>query len=301
MQNTQILVGLICSMAALGTATPNALQSPVPASVQPIVLPVTVTDELGRTVTNLPQSAFQVLEDKTPQAIVSFGREDTPVSIGIIFDCSGSMGATLERSRLAVAQFLRTANPEDEAFLVEFNDHPQVAVPMTHDLQEIEHRLTEAAPTGRTALLDGIYLGLDTMKNARNARKALLVISDGLDNHSHYKANEVANLVRESDVQVYALEVSEGGRTRSAEDLSGSEMLRGLSAPTGGRHFVVENLAELPDLAAKIGIDLRHQYVIGYIPTNHVHDGKYRKVTVKLQQERGFRAFWPGGYFAPSH
>jgi Ca-activated chloride channel homolog len=270
-----------------------------------VLVPVTVTDPLNRFVTELDQDVFEVYEDKVKQKIVSFGSEDAPLSVGIVFDTSASMGNKLERSRLSVAEFFKTANPEDEAFLVEFSDRPQLVVPLTHNLEEIQNRLTFTQSKGRTALLDGVYLALSTMKKARNPRKALIVISDGGDNSSRYTATEVKNLVREADVQIYGIGIYEsgGGRGRTPEELSGPEMLRDLSEPTGGRHFVVENLGELPDVAAKIGIELRNQYVVGYTPSNQVRDGKYRKILVKLVPQRGLpalHAWWRTGYFAPT-
>ena len=270
-----------------------------------VLVPVTVTDPINRFVTGLDEDAFEVYEDKIKQKIVSFGSDDAPLSIGIVFDTSASMGNKLERSRLSVAEFFKTANPEDEAFLVEFNDRPELRVPLTHNLEEIQNRLVFTQSKGRTALLDGIYLALSTMKKARNPRKALIVISDGGDNNSRYTASEVKNLVKEADVQIYGIGIYENGasRGRTPEELTGPEMLRDLSEPTGGRHFVVENLSELPDVAAKIGIELRNQYVVGYSPSNQVRDGKYRKILVKLVQQRGLpilHAFWRIGYFAPT-
>ena len=274
--------------------------------VNNVLVPVTVVDPLNRFVTGLDQDAFEVYEDNIKQKIVSFGSDDAPLSIGIVFDTSASMGPKLERSRLSVAEFFKTANPEDEAFLVEFSDRPQLVVPMTHNLEDIQNRLTFTQSKGRTALLDGVYLALTTMKKARNPRKALIVISDGGDNNSRYTATEVRNLVREADVQIYGIGIYENGsaRGRTPEELSGPEMLRDLSEPTGGRHFVVENLAELPDVAAKIGIELRNQYVIGYSPSNEARDGKYRKIKVKIIQPRSLpalRAWWRVGRFAPTN
>lgn len=276
------------------------------ADVNVVLVPVTVTDPMNRFVTGLDQDAFEIYEDKIKQKIVSFGSEDAPLSVGIVFDTSASMGNKLERSRLSVAEFFKTANPEDEAFLVEFNDRPQLVVPMTHNLEEIQNRLTFTQSKGRTALLDGVYLALQTMKKARNPRKALVVISDGGDNSSRYTASEVRNLVREADVQIYGIGIYEspGARGRTPEELSGPEMLRDLSEPTGGRHFVVGDLADLPDVAAKIGIELRNQYVVGYSPSNEARDGKYRKILVKIIQPRGLptlHAFWRTGRFAPTN
>ncbi len=270
-----------------------------------VLIPVTVTDPLNRFVTGLDQDAFKAFEDKVEQKIVSFGSEDAPLSIGIVFDTSGSMGPKLEKSRQAVSEFFKTANPEDEAFLVEFSDRPELVTPFTHNLEEIQNRLTFTQSKGRTALLDGIYLALHTMKKAHNPRKALIVISDGGDNSSRYTESEVKNLVKEADVQIYAIGIYEpmSARGRTPEELSGPGLLGDVSEPTGGRHFMVENLNELPDVAAKIGIELRNQYVLGYNPSNQARDGKYRKVNVKLVQPRGLpplHAFWRTGYYAPT-
>jgi VWFA-related protein len=270
-----------------------------------VLIPVTVTDPLNRFVTGLDQEVFRVFEDKVEQKVVSFGSEDAPLSVGIVFDTSGSMGSKLEKSRQAVAEFFKTANPEDEAFLVEFNDRPELVTPITHSLEEIQNRLTFTQSKGRTALLDGIYLALHTMKKAHNPRKALIVISDGGDNSSRYTESEIKNLVKEADVQIYSIGIYEpmSSRGRTPEELAGPGLLTDISEPTGGRHFVVENLADLPDVAAKIGVELRNQYVLGYSPSNQARDGKYRKVNVKLVQPRGLpqlHAFWRTGYYAPT-
>jgi VWFA-related protein len=159
-----------------------------------VLIPVTVTDPLNRFVTGLDQDSFKAFEDKVEQKIVSFGSEDAPLSIGIVFDTSGSMGPKLEKSRQAGSEFFKTANPEDEAFLVEFSDRPELATPFTHNLEEIQNRLTFTQSKGRTALLDGIYLALHTMKKAHNPRKALIVISDGGDNSSRYTKAKLRTL-----------------------------------------------------------------------------------------------------------
>jgi len=270
-----------------------------------VLIPVTVTDPLNRFVTGLDQDVFEVFEDKAKQKIVSFGSEDAPLSIGIVFDTSGSMGPKLEKSRQSVSEFFKTANPEDEAFLVEFSDRPELITPFTHNLEEIQNRLTFTQSKGRTALLDGVLLALRTMKKAHNPRKALIVISDGGDNSSRYTESELKSLVKEADVQIYAIGIYESmsSRGRTPEELSGPGLLTDISEPTGGRHFVVENLNELPDVAAKIGIELRNQYVLGYNPVNAARDGKYRKVKVTIIQPRGLpqlHAFWRTGYYAPT-
>lgn len=270
-----------------------------------VLIPVTVTDPYNRFVTGLEKENFKLFEDKKEQEIVQFSSEDAPLSVGVVFDCSGSMGSKLEKSRQAVVQFFRTANPEDEFFLVQFNDTANLVEPFTHNLEEIQNRLTFTQSRGRTALLDAVYLALHEMKKAKNPRKALLLISDGGDNSSRYTENEIKNLVKEADVQIYAIGIYEpiGSRSRSPEELAGPGLLTEIAEQTGGRQYAVENLAELADIATKIGVELRNQYILGYAPQNQERDGKYRRVEVKLNQPRGLpplRAFWRHGYYAPS-
>jgi Ca-activated chloride channel homolog len=269
-----------------------------------VLINVTVTDPLNRFVTGLDKEHFRLFEDKVEQRVSHFASEDAPLSIGLVFDCSGSMGAKLQKSRQAVAQFFKTANPQDEFFLVQFNDRPELVVKLTNNTEEIQNRLTFTQAKGRTALLDGVYLAMNEMKKARNPRKAILVISDGGDNSSRYTESEIKNLVREADVQVYAIGIFEpvSSRGRTVEELSGPGLMSELAEQTGGRHFPVENLNELPDVAQKIGIELRNQYMLGYTPSNPERDGKYRRVNVKLVQPKGLpplRAFWRLGYYAP--
>jgi VWFA-related protein len=269
-----------------------------------VLIPVTVTDPMNRFVTGLEKENFRLYEDKKEQDITQFSSEDAPLSVGVIFDCSGSMGHKLEKSRLAVSQFFKTANPEDEFFLVQFSDTASLAQPFTRNLEEIQNRLTFTRSKGRTALLDAVYLGLHEMKRAKNPRKALLIISDGGDNNSRYTENEIKDLVKEADTQIYAIGIYEdaGGRGRTPEEANGPALLTEIAEQTGGRQYSVDNLNELPDVAAKIGVELRNQYVLGYSPGNLQHDGKYRHVLVKIVPPRGLpplRPFWRLGYYAP--
>ena len=270
-----------------------------------VLINVTVIDPMSRFVTGLEKEHFRLFEEKVEQKVTHFASEDAPLSIGLVFDCSGSMGAKLQKSRQAAAQFFRTANPEDEFFLVQFNDRPVMTMKFTANTEEIQNRLTFTQAKGRTALLDGVYLALNEMKKARNPRKAILILSDGGDNSSRYTESEIKNLVREADVQIYAIGIFEpvSSRGRTAEELSGPSLLTEVAEQTGGRHFPVENVNELPDVAAKIGIELRNQYMLGYTPANQEKDGKYRRVQVKLVQPRGLpplRSFSRTGYYAPT-
>jgi Ca-activated chloride channel family protein len=270
-----------------------------------VLIPVAVTDPMSRFVTGLEKENFKLFEEKVEQEIAQFSAEDAPLSVGIVFDTSGSMGSKLQKSRQAVAQFMKTANPEDEFFLIQFNDRPEMVVPFTPNTEEIQNRLTFIQSKGRTALLDGVYMAMNTMKKARNPRKAILIISDGGDNSSRYTESEVKNAVREADVQIYAIGIFEpmASRGRTPEEMSGPALLGEVTEQTGGRHFAVDNLAELPDVAAKIGIELRNQYVLGFIPKNPARDGKYRRVQVKLVKTTGLPQLKPifrTGYFAPA-
>ncbi|MGH9720059.1 MAG: VWA domain-containing protein [Bryobacteraceae bacterium] len=269
-----------------------------------VLINATVVSSMNQVVTGLEQDIFRIFEDKVEQAIKHLSTEDAPISIGLVFDTSRSMGPKLNRSRKAVAEFLKTANPQDEFFLVQFDDRPELKHDFTTDPADIQTRLAFTRAKGKTALLDGVKLALDTMKKAHRTRKALLVISDGADNSSRYTVGEVRNEVRESDVLIYAIGLYESmsARQRSAEEVAGPSLLNDICEQTGGRHFAVGKLSELPDVAAKIGAELRNQYVLGYTPANQVRDGKYRRVEVKLKQSRSLphlRVFHRQGYYAP--
>lgn len=271
-----------------------------------VLINVTVTDPLGRFVTGLEKEQFELFEDKVAQTIAQFSSEDAPLSIGLVFDASGSMGSKLSKSRQAAAQLFRSANPEDEFFLVQFNDRPELVVPFTTNTEEIQNRLTFTNAKGRTALLDGVYMAMHQMKKARNPRKAVIILSDGGDNSSRYTESEIRNAVREADVQIFAIGIFEpiAGRGRTAEEMGGPGLLTDLAEATGGRHYPVENIAELPDVAATIGMELRTQYVLGYTPTNLTKDGKYRRVTVKMKKTKSMpplKAFYRLGYYAPTN
>jgi len=270
-----------------------------------VLVPVAVTDPMSRFVTGLDKENFKVFEDKIEQEVSQFSSEDAPMSVGIVFDTSGSMGNKLQRSREAVKEFMKTANPQDEFFLIRFNDRPEMVSGFTADTEEIQSRLTFTEAKGRTALLDGVYMAMNQMKKARNPRKAILIISDGGDNSSRYTESEVKNAVREADVQIYAIGIFEpaSSRGRTPEEMGGPGLLTEVTEQTGGRHFAVDNLAELPDVAAKIGIELRNQYVLGYSPKNGVRDGKYRRIQVRLVKTAGLpqlKAMFRTGYYAPT-
>ena len=265
-----------------------------------VQIPVSVLDPDGRSIVGLPKDSFRLLEDKVEQVVTHFAMEDAPVSVGFVFDASASMRPKLYKAREAVTAFLKTANLQDEFFFVQFNDNVDLVVGLTSDVQDVERQLNFIQPAGKTALLDAIYISIHQMQKAHNARKAIVIVSDGGDNCSRYSIGEVKSLVRETDVQIYALGVFD--RPHSPEEVAGPELLREVAKQSGGRAFEIKDVNELPDLASKVGTALRSQYVLGYSPNKKQRDGKYHHVEVKLAQPKGSRklqASWRRGYYAP--
>jgi len=270
-----------------------------------VVIPVAVTDTLNRFVLGLQKADFQLSEDGVEQNVAHFSGEDAPLSVGLVFDESGSMDYKLRASRDAASHFLKTFNRDDEAFLVEFGDNARLSVGFTRHTEELESALKNVQPGGLTAMLDGINAGLHEMKKAKNPRKAIVIISDGGDNHSHYTAAEIESLVRAADVQVYAMGVFEPilSLGLTPEEISGPRLLSEIATQTGGRAFSAALQSDLPSVAARIAVELRNQYVLAYYPANQARDGKYRHVEVKVSQPHGIsplKAHWRLGYYAPA-
>ena len=275
---------------------------PLKVDVSLVLVPVTITDPMNRLVTGLDRENFQIFEDQSPQELKSFSSEDAPVSIGVIFDMSGSMSSKIERAREAVIEFFKTSNPQDEFFMVTFADKPEEVSDFTSSVEDIQGKLVYTVPKGRTALLDAIYLGISKMRQARYSKKALLIISDGGDNHSRYTESEIKSVVKEADVMLYAIGIYDHNMATS-EEMLGPELLSDITELTGGRTFTIDNPNDLADVATKIGIELRNQYMLGYRPSNSGHNGKWRKIKVKLLPPKGLpplRVFAKTGYYAPS-
>ena len=275
---------------------------PFKKNVDMVLVPVTITDPLNRFVTGLDRQNFNVFEGKDQQEIKTFSSEDAPVSIGVIFDMSGSMSSKIERAREAVMEFFKTANPQDEFFVIAFADKPEEISDFTSSVDEIQGRLLYTTPKGRTALLDAIYLGISKMRQAKYPKKALLVISDGGDNHSRYTEGEIRSLVKEADVLIYAIGLYDHYFATEEERL-GPGLLSDVTELTGGRAFTIDNPNDLADVSTKIGIELRNQYILGYRPKNPVRDGKWRKIRVKLLPPKGLpplKVYAKTGYYAPT-
>lgn len=275
---------------------------PIRKDVDLVLVPVTITDPMNRLVTGLEKENFALTDNGQIQEIRHFSSEDAPVSLGVIFDVSGSMSNKIDKSREAVVEFFRTANPEDEFFVITFSEKPEVLADFTTSVEDIQDKLVYAVPKGRTALLDAIYLGMNRMRKAKHQKKALLIISDGGDNHSRYTEGEIKALVKEADVQIYAIGLYDRD-FKTPEEREGPQLLAELSDVTGGRTFTIGNTNELADVATKIGIELRNQYVLGYRPTNSTRDGKWRKIKVKLNPPKGLpplHVYAKTGYYAPT-
>lgn len=284
---------------------PTIHVSPIQMDVNMVVVNVTVTDPYDRVVTGLDQGNFQVFDEKVEQYIASFSTEDTPISVGLIIDSSGSMGDKIEKAKEATLQFFKTSNPQDEFMLINFNERPYLVSEFTAKVESLEGRLLFLKSGGKTALLDAIYMGLNQTMRASSTRKALLVLSDGGDNNSRYTERDIKRAVKESDVQIYSVGIFEPllSRGRTPEEAGGPGLLAELAEVSGGRMFSVADANELPDITEKISIELRNQYVIGYKPSNLVRDGRWRRIKVKLNPPRGLpplQVYARTGYYAPT-
>lgn len=266
-----------------------------------ITLTVTVTDTYGRFVTGLNKSAFTIVDDKAEQDILFFSDEDAPVSLGIVFDVSGSMGGDkITRAREALSKFVDTSHVRDEYFLIGFNSRAQLLLNHTRDSDALMQKLTFVQTRGQTALYDATYLGVERVTRGAHKKRAILLISDGQDNSSRYTFNELKRMLKESDVIIYAIGIV-SPNDDSSLGYGGRAILEELAAVSGGKAFFPSTGAEMNDTFERIALELRTQYSIGYRPKSFANDGKWRKIKVKVQPPRGFpRLFVRGreGYFA---
>jgi Ca-activated chloride channel homolog len=297
-----LAVILLAGAAAAQPITPHLLRKdslpPVDLRIDvPLVqIPVHVTTPLGASVTNLRLENFRILEDGVEQKITHFSSEDAPISIGMLFDASGSMRNKIRKSAEAAAAFFKTANSDDEFFLIEFSERARLAVPFTRDSEQVYKHIVHTRPIGRTSLLDAIHLALQQMKGAKNLRKAIVIFSDGGDNRSRYTESEIKAAMREADVQVYAMGIfdPEDVPRKTPEERNGPKLLDQLAEETGGRHYPVNDVDELPAVCEKIGAELRYQYLLGYSPSNNDDESGYRHVKVEVASP--MRAYYRSGY-----
>jgi len=262
-----------------------------------VLVPVAVNDTYNRPVSGLEKENFRVFDDKVEQLITSFSMEDEPVAVGLVFDTSGSMSGSEREERAAANEFFKTANPEDEFALVEFDSAPRLVVPVTPDPAKVTYQLLFAHAKGSTALLDAVFLGLHEIKKSNKKRKALVVVTDGGENNSRYTPTEIKSVVKESDVLIYSI-----GIFTDAYNTDAGGVLNNISEQTGGRMFKTECM-RLSDIARKISIDLRNRYLLGYVPSNAERNGRYHLIEVKIVPPKGLppvRAHWRTGYYAPT-
>jgi Ca-activated chloride channel homolog len=263
-----------------------------------VLVPLTVTDKLGRTVVGLEKNNFRVFDNKVEQTIRQLAIEDEPVAVGFVFDVSGSIGAALGQYRMAAREFFKTADQDDEFFLVEFESSPRLAVPLTKAGADIEYQIMMTKSGGMTALFDAVYLAANEIKKSKLIKKALIVISDGGENHSRYNLTELENALRETDALLYAIGPNPG-------DFYGDNnggLLKRLAELTGGRLIGIGR-SDLADVAQKIIIDLRNRYLIAYSPEDKTRDGRYHHIEVRLLPPKGLgklTAHWRSGYYAPA-
>jgi Ca-activated chloride channel family protein len=287
------------------TVAPDVLSADTTLRVRSdlVLIPVTVTDGRGRAVSGLEKEHFTLFEDNEPQKITHFAAEDAPASIGILFDASDSMGPKLHKARESVNALLNNVNPNSEFFLVRFSTTAQIIVPMTSRPEEIRNSVEGLRVDGSTALLDGVRLGMAEMTRARYSRKVIIIISDGEDNSSHWTVSELKSAVREHDILIYAIGITDPVEPYvSSPQLLGEALLKEIAKQTGGRMFAVKRVQQLPDIAGKIGSLLRTQYVVGYVPNHSAMDGTYRKIQLKVTRPKGYprlHAIWRQGYYAP--
>lgn len=256
-----------------------------------VLVPVLVTDPYERPVQGLSRNNFHVFDEGVEQNISEFFSEDTPASVGIVFDASNSMRTKIDDSREAVSQFLRLSSPGDEFSLLKFSDRPQPICPFTMDTTKIENGLSQIQSGGWTSLFDALYLVINRMKHANNGTKALFVLSDGGDNNSRYTEGEIKNMVREADVRIFSVSI-----------LDHAPALERISDESGGRAYRIHKLQELPGVAERLSAEIHSHYVLGYLPKRELNDGKYHKVVVKLVPPDGsprFQVAWRHGYYAP--
>jgi Ca-activated chloride channel family protein len=252
-----------------------------------VVVPVTVMDPYERYVTGLRREHFEVYDDKVKQEIVFFAEEDAPVSIGIVFDVSGSMREKINRARIALRRFIDTSHPDDEFCVIAFNHETELVQEFTSSVEQIMSKLTLLDPSGRTALYDAAYLALEKVRQGKHPRKALLILSDGQDNSSRYTYGQLRERVKESDVQIYAIGIFGLYERGQSSEALGRSILEEITSLTGGRAFFPDTPVELDDVISRIALELRHQYSLGFYPTNPPREGEWRKLRVRVNPPRG--------------
>ena len=282
------------------TVREQPLAANIRIDVNMVLVPVSVMDAYGRNITGLEAGNFRVVDGPSQVPIVSFSRQDQPITVGLIFDCSRSMQTKFKAARQAPQELFQQLNPDDQSFLITISDKAELRTALTSDFEELENFLLFTHPQGMTSLVDGIYMGLQQIRKSQNPRKALVVVSDGGDNHSRYTISELQRLAEESDAQIFAAGLYYDAQSR--EEQEGPSLMSDLCGRTGGANFIIRDLPGLRDAMVKIGITLHNQYVLGYRPPEDGARGKYRKIQVRLRVPAGLpklQIHARAGYYAP--
>ena len=287
-----LCAGTVIAQQPEPSATPpedvDPTKSPIRVQTDLITLTATVTDVYGRYVSGLTKNAFIITDNNQEQEITFFSDSDAPVSLGILFDVSGSMGGEkIQKARNALSRFINLSHPSDEYFLIAFNSRAQLLLDRTRDAESVLQKLTLVNPKNNTALYDAVYLGIERVTRGTHQKKAILIISDGQDNSSRYNFGEVRRLMKESDVVTYAVGILGASDAGSAVGMQGQAFLDELTSVTGGKSFYPSSDIEMDEIFERIALELRHQYSIGYTPKDFQPDGKWRKVKVKVKPPRG--------------
>ena len=275
-------------------AVKSTIRIPIITNTDLITFTVTVTDIYGRFVSGLGKNAFSIFDDKSQQEITFFSDEDSPVSVGVLFDVSGSMsGDKVRRARDALAHFVQTSHDRDEYFLIGFNSRAQLLLDRTRDGNAVLDKLMFVKTKNNTALYDACYLGVERVQRGTHPKRALLLISDGQDNNSRYTFNELRRVLKESDVVLYAIGILGGSDVGSSLGMEGQSVLDELAGVSGGKAFYPRSAAEMDDIFEQIALELRHQYSIGYRPPN------FHEATAKIATYQGEGHHCPSGLAAP--
>ena len=258
---------------------------PLRVDVNLVLVPVTVTDALGRPVLDLPANTFSLQEDGVQQPVRYFSAEDAPISVALVVDFSDSMKNKIEYVKQAVQEFFDNANPADDYFVITVSNKPQVIAASGDSVDTILDRLGMTPPKGGTALFDAIYLGVAKLRAAKYKRKAMVVISDGGDNRSRYTFKEIKSVVSEADVLTYGIGIFDDmpiPLLKTIEERMGRKWLGDITFASGGRTVAADDRRKIPDIAAMVSRELRNQYVLGYTSSNPAKDGHWRKISVQL-------------------
>src|SRR5271165_4102191 len=276
---------------------------PFRANVELVIVPVTVTDALNRPILDLPKKNFTLYEGNVEQQIRYFSCEDAPISVALVLDYSGSMSNKIEYEREAVKEFFGNANPQDEYFVITVSSKPRLVATSTQSIGTIEERLTSTKPAGGTALYDAIYLGINTLRTGRYQRRALVIISDGGDNRSRYTLKETRHVIEEANVLTYGIGLFDSVPLplfKTIEERWGRKWMSEITDASGGRTIPADDRRKIPEIAAMISRELRNQYMLGYQPSNPVHDGNWRRIRVRLSASATPRhVHYREGYVAP--